>query len=188
MNIHTPKWTPILGVGVWWTPGTSEKDCKGQNPSPCGVLYIIEKLLKRNVQNGLAWPIWTSATQVMAKRRVGSQIGSLTPDHGKSGINPIPLRASGVQHDVEKLSTRATTSVQTSSRLEVCTRNCSPAKLRDSQPWWFWDSHLRVPRQKAIRMPLSWGGTEYIIWGKVVASPSLGRGESCESKVARGSS
>jgi hypothetical protein len=29
-----------------WTPETSESDCKGQTSMPCGVLYIIEKLLK----------------------------------------------------------------------------------------------------------------------------------------------
>jgi hypothetical protein len=31
----------------------------------------------------------------MAKRKVGSQISSLTPDHGKSGIDSIPLRVGG---------------------------------------------------------------------------------------------
>jgi hypothetical protein len=45
----------------------------------------------------------------MAKRKVGSQIGNLTPDHKKSGIAPISLRAGGVQHIIEKLSMRATT-------------------------------------------------------------------------------
>jgi len=43
----------------------------------------------------------------MAKRRVGSQIGSLTPDHQKSGINPISSREGGVQHIVGKISMRA---------------------------------------------------------------------------------
>jgi len=31
----------------WWTPKTSESDFRGQNSMTCGVLYIIEKLLKR---------------------------------------------------------------------------------------------------------------------------------------------
>jgi hypothetical protein len=136
-----------------------------------------------DVQNGLTWPIWTSATQVMAKRKAGSQTDNLTPDHGKSGIDSIPLRSGGVRHAVGKLLTRATTLVQTSSRSEVCTRSYSLAKLWDSQPWWFQDSHLGVPGQKAIWMPLLWSGAEYTIWGKVMASPSSGRGESCESKV-----
>jgi hypothetical protein len=51
--------------------------------------------------------IWTSKTQIMAKRKVRSQIGSLTPNHQKSGIDPISLCAGGVQHVVEKLSTKA---------------------------------------------------------------------------------
>ncbi len=40
--------------------------------------------------------IWTSKTQVMAKRRVGNEIGNLTLDHKKFGINPIYLSAEGV--------------------------------------------------------------------------------------------
>jgi len=58
------------------------------------VIYIIGKLLKRRYE--LALLIWTSKTQVMAKRKVGSEINSLTPDHQKSRINPISLRADGV--------------------------------------------------------------------------------------------
>jgi hypothetical protein len=41
----------------------------------------LERYWSLDVENGLAWAIWTSATQVMAKRRAGSQTGSLTPDH-----------------------------------------------------------------------------------------------------------
>jgi hypothetical protein len=45
--------------------------------------FIISLKISWNVDvwNGLAWPIWTSETQVMAKRKAGSQIGNLTPDH-----------------------------------------------------------------------------------------------------------
>jgi hypothetical protein len=110
----------------------------------------------------------------MAKRKVVSQTRSLTPDHGKSGIDPIPLRAGGMWHAVEKFLMRATSLVYTLSRSEVCTRSYSFAKLRDSQPWRFRDSHLGVPGQKVIWMPLSWSGVEYNIWGKVVASPESG--------------
>jgi hypothetical protein len=45
----------------------------------------------------------------MAKRRAGSRTASLTPDHKESGIDLFPMSDSGVQHGVEKLSTRATT-------------------------------------------------------------------------------
>jgi hypothetical protein len=47
----------------------------------------------------------------MAKRKAGSQIINLILDHGKSRIDPIPLRVGDMQHAVEKLSTKATTLV-----------------------------------------------------------------------------
>jgi hypothetical protein len=59
----------------------------------------------------------------MAKRRVESQIGNLTPDHKKSGIDLIFVRADGVQHIVGKLSTRVTTLLENSYQLEVFTQN-----------------------------------------------------------------
>jgi hypothetical protein len=71
----------------------------------------------------------------MAKSKAGSQTGNLTPDHGKSGIDPIPLHAGGIRKVVGKLSTRATTLVQTSSRSEVYTKSYTPAKLQDSHTW-----------------------------------------------------
>jgi hypothetical protein len=40
--------------------------------------------------------IWTFETQVMAKIKVESQIGSLILNHYKSRIDPISLRAGGV--------------------------------------------------------------------------------------------
>jgi hypothetical protein len=97
----------------------------------------------------------------MAKRRVGSQTNSLTLDHRKSGIDPIPLCAGGMRHAVGKFSMRATTSVHTSSRSKVCTKSYSSAKLRDSQPWRFRDSQDK----KTIQMPLPAGRCRvYYIW------------------------
>jgi len=47
-----------------------------------GVFFISLKSYQSVVvENGLLWAIWTSVAQVMAKRRAGSQTGSLTPDH-----------------------------------------------------------------------------------------------------------
>ncbi len=48
MNFHYGE------LESWWTPEILESDCKGQNPSPYGVLCIIGKLLNVDVQNGLA--------------------------------------------------------------------------------------------------------------------------------------
>ncbi len=47
----------------------------------CAVIYINVKLLERKC---LKWALIAhlkSETQVMTKRKVGNQIGSLTPDH-----------------------------------------------------------------------------------------------------------
>jgi len=71
-------------------------------------LYHWKRPWSVDVENGLTWTIWTSAAQVMVKRRVVSHIGNLTPDHKKLGIDPIPVRVDGVQHTIGKLLKRAT--------------------------------------------------------------------------------
>ncbi len=43
--------------------------------------WNMERYWSVDGENGLAWAIWTSATQLMVKRRAESQTGSLTPDH-----------------------------------------------------------------------------------------------------------
>jgi hypothetical protein len=41
----------------------------------------LESYRSVNVENGLTLASWTSTAQVMTKRKVENQIGSLTPDH-----------------------------------------------------------------------------------------------------------
>jgi hypothetical protein len=79
-----------------------------------------------------------------------------------------------VKHTVEKLSTKATTFLLTSSQSEVFMQSYAPPKLQESQLWEFRDSHLGVMGQKAIWMWPPWKVAEYIIRGKVVASPKFG--------------
>jgi hypothetical protein len=134
----------------------------------------LENYWNVDVENGLAWAIWTSTTQVMAKRKVGSQTGSLTPDHYKSGIDPTPVCADGVQHIIGRLSTKATSLLQTSSQSEVWANSYEFTKSRESKPGQFWDSSLGVPGQKAIWMWVSRSNAENTIWGKVVASLEFG--------------
>jgi hypothetical protein len=75
----------------------------------CGVLCIIEKLLKRRC---LKWAhiahldIWNTS---YGQKKAGSQIASLTPNQKKSGIDPIYLALDDVRHTFGKLSTRAIT-------------------------------------------------------------------------------
>jgi hypothetical protein len=84
----------------------------------------------------------------MAKRRVGSQSASLTPDQKKSRIDPIYLVAQGVQHIFGKFSTNATTLLQTTFRFKVYLQNYGAPKLQESQLARFRDSHSGVPGVK----------------------------------------
>ncbi len=74
----------------------------------------------------------------------------------------------------------------TSSQSEVGERSYERPKSRESKSGQFWDSTLGVPRKSAIRMQVRQKDTKNTICGKVVASLSPSRGESSESKVARG--
>ncbi len=93
--------------------------------------------------------IWTFKTQVMAKRKAGSQIASLIPNQKKSGIDPIYLAADDVRHIVGKLSTTATTLLQTAPRSEVCLQSYGAPKSRESSLARFRDSHSGVPGKKS---------------------------------------
>jgi len=122
----------------------------------------------------------------MVKRRAGSQIGSLTPDHKKSGINPILVCEDGVRHTVGKLLRRTTRLLQTSSQSEVWTGSYEFPKSQESKPGQFWDSSLGVLGIKAIWMRVSRSNVKNIIWGKVVASPESGPWWVKWVRVARG--
>jgi hypothetical protein len=84
--------------------------------------------------------IWTSETQVMAKRRAGSQTGR---------IDPIYLAADDVSHTVGKLSTRATTLLQNSPRSEVFLQSYGAPKSQECPMARFRDSHVGVPGEKS---------------------------------------
>jgi hypothetical protein len=109
-------------VGTWSPPGLLQlQSSTTEGKTPCLELFFIplERPWSVDVENGLAWAIWTSATQVIVERRAGSQIDSLTPDHKKSGIDPTPGCAEGVRHAIGKLLRRNTRFLQTSSQFEV---------------------------------------------------------------------
>ncbi len=93
--------------------------------------------------------IWTPKTQVMAKRRVGSQTTNLTPDQKKSRIDPIYFASHNVRYIVGKLSTRATTLLQTTLRSEVFSQSYGAPKSRESQLAQFRDSHSGVAGEKS---------------------------------------
>jgi hypothetical protein len=140
-TVTLPNELPFWKLESRWTPETLENDCKGQNPSPWGVLYIIGNLLKHRC------PKWACMTHLdICNTNYGQKKRSrVKPNHRKSGINPIPSCAGGMRHTIRKLLARVTTSLQTSSQWEVCTRSYSLTKSREFQFWRFRDSHLGVP-------------------------------------------
>jgi hypothetical protein len=81
MNLHTPR---EFHFGSWSPRGVLnlQKAIVGVKTQWLEEFFISLKFFWNvNILNGFASFIWTSETQVMAKRRVGSQIGNLIPDH-----------------------------------------------------------------------------------------------------------
>jgi hypothetical protein len=78
MTLTLPKW------GLGSPPGLLKLQswiARVKTPR-IGVFFIsLEKYENVDVENELAWAIWTSGTQVRGKRRVESQTGSLTSNH-----------------------------------------------------------------------------------------------------------
>jgi hypothetical protein len=101
-----------LGVESQWISKTSENDCKGQNPSPWGILYTIGKLLKRRCPKWARMThldIWNTSYDQKKNRELNWQFDS-RPREVENLPDPIVCRWR-VWHIIENLSTRATTSI-----------------------------------------------------------------------------
>ncbi len=78
MKLTLPKW----GLGSLSGLPKLQSLIAGVKTPHTRVFFIsLESYRNVDVKNVLAWAIWTSAAQVMAKRRVENQTSSLTPDH-----------------------------------------------------------------------------------------------------------
>jgi hypothetical protein len=78
MTLTLPKW------GLGSPPGLPKLQSSIAGvKTPCIKVFFkwLENYWNVDVENGLAWAIWTSIIQVMAKKKAGNQIGNLTPDH-----------------------------------------------------------------------------------------------------------
>jgi hypothetical protein len=116
MKLTLPKW------GLGSPPGLPKlhSSIAGVKTPRIRVFFIsLESYQSVDVENGLAWAIWTFSAQVMAKRRTRNQIGNLTPNHYKSRIDPTLVRAGRVRYTIRKLSRKTTSLLQTSSQSEV---------------------------------------------------------------------
>jgi hypothetical protein len=130
-------WSPTLGkVGGLESSGTpecSEFDSKAQNTSHWGVLGVIGKVLKRKCRK---WPrIGNSDTFSPSYGQKKGQESNWQFDSRplKVGNRPLPDVAlkSATRHDVGKLSMRATTLIQGSSRSEFRARSYGRSKFQE---------------------------------------------------------
>ncbi len=149
------------------TPTTLEFDCRSQNTSSWGVLYIVEKVFKCRCQK---WPCMSHSD--ICSTSYGQKKGRESNSRPlKVGNWPDPGCTGGVQHTVGNLSRRTTSLLQSSSQSEVWAGSYGLPKSRESKPGQFRDSSLGILGIKAIRMRVRWSNAKNTIWGKVVASP-----------------
>jgi hypothetical protein len=85
---ETPVVTPLLEecemtlTLLKWGRGRLQSRIAGVKTPCIGVIFIsLENYESLDVENELTWAIWTFVAQVMCKRKAGSQIGNLIPDH-----------------------------------------------------------------------------------------------------------
>jgi hypothetical protein len=139
------------------------------------VFFIpLERSWSVDVQNSLAWVIWTFVAQVMVERWVGSQncwplkVGN-RPDPGACRQN--------VTHrwkDLKESYKFASDLIPIGGLSEELWVSKVPGVQTGTIPGQFRDFHLGVPGQTSIWMWPPWSGTKYTIWGNVVASLESG--------------
>jgi hypothetical protein len=183
-QVELPRWE----LESLWTPKSSESNWKEQNPSSWGVIYIIGKLLKRRCPKWARMTIWTFATQVMAKKKVESQIGSWLPTIGSWGSIQFPFVQVVCDMPLESSRWR----LQLRFRLHPNCRfaqevmnlqSCGSPNLSNFETP-TWESQDKSPFGCH-----SGGEVQSILYGgRWWLPPNPNCGESCESKVVRGSS
>jgi hypothetical protein len=78
MKLTLPKWELGSPSGL---PKFQSSIAGVKTPRIVAFFISLEIYWNVDVENGLAWIIWTFAAQVMVERKAGSQTSSLTPDH-----------------------------------------------------------------------------------------------------------
>jgi hypothetical protein len=176
MNPHTPKWTPMLGVGVPnGLPNLQSAIAKVKTHHLKEFFISFENYWNVDFWNGLSLAIWTSKTQVMAKRKAKSQTGRQFDSRPlKVGNWPDFFTCRRCATYQWKALDKGYNFVSDLITIRGFHAKFTPPKLRKSQLWEFRYSHLGVLGQKVIWMWPPWRGTKYTIKGKVVASPKSG--------------
>jgi hypothetical protein len=166
-TLTLPSELPCWELDSQWTPKSSKRDYKGQNPSLWRVFYIIGKLLKcKYLKLNLHCPFGHLKHKLWPKERSGIKltVWLLTIKSQESTQFPyvqamcnIPLESSwrGIQLCFKPhRNQRSTCQV-------MCLQSCERPSC----------GNLGVMGQKAIWMWPWWRATKYTIKGKAVASP-----------------
>jgi hypothetical protein len=172
MNIHTPKWIPILGVGVPVDSKTLKSDCKVQNPSPWGVLHIIGKLLNCRC------PKWARMTHLdICNTSYGQKKGQ--ESNWQFDSRPWEVRSRPNSLTCRWHATRCWKALDDGYNFNL---NLVLIGGRHKK-------HICESRDKKPFVCHSHKVVQNILYGgRCWLPPSPGRGESCESEVACGSS
>jgi len=168
---HTPK------IGTWESSEIleiSKFNYRGQNTLHLDVLYIIRKLANCRCRKWACMGHLDICSTSYGKKKGQEsnwQFDSRPlkvenqPDFGACSWN-VTHRWKAFEENYKFVSDLIP--------IEGLSKEFWPRKVLEVQTRTVSDSSLGVPEQKAIRMWVSWRGTKYTIWGKVVASPESG--------------
>jgi hypothetical protein len=181
MNSHFGSWSP---GGV---PKLERVIAKVKTLLLVKFFISLEIYWSLDVQNGLAWPIWTSATQVMAKRKVGSQIAIWFPTMESWELTRFPCVQ--VSYDMLLESSRRGLQLQfrpcpnrRSTQEVIVPQSCGTPNFGDFRTpiWESWDKKAFKCHSRGVAQSILYGGRWWL-------PPSPCCGKSYESEVARGS-
>jgi hypothetical protein len=127
---HTPKSGNLEFSG---TPENSELEFRRQKTSHWGVLYTIGKVLKCRCQKCPRMSHLNIFSPSYGQKKGRESNWQFDSRPLKSRIDLFLTSAARVRHGVGKLSTRAITLVQTSSRSELRSRSYGCPKSRESK-------------------------------------------------------
>ncbi len=169
------------------TPEYSELDCRGQNTSPWGVIYTSGKVSKSRCQKmALHEPFKHFQHKLWSKEGRGVKLAFwlLTTKSQES------TRPRCVQVECNTLLERSWGELQVFLRHHPNQRSELGVMSSQSPKSPNWDNFGTPPWESRDKKPFGCGcrrQTHIILYGgKCWLPPSLGHGESCESRVARG--
>jgi hypothetical protein len=186
--VATPLWPSVRmkltlpKLGTWSPPGLPKtQSLMAGVKTPCIRVFLVslERSWSLDVQNGLTWVIWTSSAQVMGKRKAGSQTGSRESTRSRRALGECDM---ALESSRGELPDWFRPHLDRRLGREVMMAQSLRSPNRDSFETPLWESRDKEPLGCGRG-----GATQRILYGgRWWLPPSPGRGESSESKVARG--